>query len=199
MNQSTDFLSPSYWNNRYLNQETGWDIGSVATPLKNYFDQLTNKHIYILIPGAGNAYEAIYLHQHGFTNVHVVDFAQQPLNNIQKQHPTFPKAHLICSDFFEHTEQYDLIVEQTFFCALNPTMRPNYVSHMHQLLKPTGKLVGLLFDDELPGETPPFGGNNTEYKALFENQFTINTMETAYNSIAPRKGRELFISFSPKH
>jgi len=198
MTESTDFLSQTYWNNRYLNQETGWDIGCISAPLKSYFDQLTNKDIKILIPGAGNAHEAIYLHQQQFTQVHVVDYAAQPIANIQTQHPSFPKHHLICSDFFEHTEQYDLIIEQTFFCALNPSLRPQYVAHMQKLLKHTGKLVGLLFDDELPGDTPPFGGNKTEYKALFEKQFTINIMETAYNSIAPRKDRELFVSLSPK-
>jgi SAM-dependent methyltransferase len=198
MTESTDFLSQSYWNNRYLDQETGWDIGCISTPLKAYFDQITKKDIKILIPGAGNAHEAIYLHQQQFTQIHVVDFAAQPLANIQTQHPSFPKEHLICSDFFEHTVQYDLIIEQTFFCALNPSLRPQYVAQMHQLLKPTGKLVGLLFDDVLPGNNPPFGGNKTEYKPLFENQFTINTMETAYNSIPPRKDRELFISLSPK-
>lgn len=198
MTKSTDFLSQSYWNNRYLNQETGWDIGCISTPLKAYIDQLTNKDIKILIPGAGNAHEAIYLHQQQFAQVHVVDFAEQPLADIQTQHPTFPKDHLICADFFEHTGQYDLIIEQTFFCALNPSLRPQYAAHMLQLLKPTGKLVGLLFDDELPGDHPPFGGNKTEYQSLFKNHFTVNTMETAYNSIAPRKGRELFISLSPK-
>lgn len=198
MTQSTDFLSQSYWNNRYLNQETGWDIGYIATPLKAYVDQLTNKQIKILIPGAGNGYEAIYLHQQQFTHVHVVDFAEQALTNILTQQPTFPKNHLVCSDFFEHTGQYDLIIEQTFFCALNPSLRQQYAAHMHRLLKPQGKLVGLLFNGALPGNTPPFGGNKTEYQQLFKNLFTINTMETAYNSIAPRQNRELFFSLSPK-
>jgi Thiopurine S-methyltransferase (TPMT) len=51
----------SYWTNRYNDQSTGWDIGYPSTPLKEYIEQLTNKNIHILIPGAGNAYEAEYL------------------------------------------------------------------------------------------------------------------------------------------
>lgn len=62
-------LDADFWNERYSSQQTGWDIGSPSTPLKEYIDQLTDKDIRILIPGCGNAYEAEYLHQQGFSNV----------------------------------------------------------------------------------------------------------------------------------
>ena len=55
------FLSQSYWNNRYLENDFGWDTGSITTPLKTYIDGLTDKSLKILIPGAGNSYEAEYL------------------------------------------------------------------------------------------------------------------------------------------
>jgi hypothetical protein len=51
----------SYWEEKFIKNETGWDIGYVSTPLKEYFDQLTNKDLKILIPGSGNGYEAEYL------------------------------------------------------------------------------------------------------------------------------------------
>jgi thiopurine S-methyltransferase len=66
-------LSANAWNNRYLNDDIGWDLGEVSPPLKAYFDQLENKEIKILIPGGGNSYEAEYLLQKGFKNVFVVD------------------------------------------------------------------------------------------------------------------------------
>lgn len=198
MIDQTDFLSEAYWNNRYLNQETGWDIGVIASPLKAYIDQLSNKTLSMLIPGAGNAHEASYLHDQDFKNVQLLDFAAEPLQAFQQKHPLFPKENIIQRDFFEHSGQYDVILEQTFFCALAPALRPQYVQHMHRLLKPTGKLVGLLFNDPLPGDNPPFGGDATTYQALFAPYFNIHTMETAYNSIAPRKNRELFIILTPK-
>ncbi|MFS4468005.1 hypothetical protein [Maribacter sp. 2210JD10-5] len=46
----------NYWTKRYHEEETGWDIGYPSTPLKAYIDQLEDKMISILIPGAGNAY-----------------------------------------------------------------------------------------------------------------------------------------------
>lgn len=79
--------------------------------------------------------------------------------------PHFPKENLICDDFFNHQNQYDLIVEQTFFCALDPKLRNNYIKKIHELLKPKGKLVGLLFNIPLNTTHPPFGGN--EYVKQF--------------------------------
>ena len=38
-------LSEEFWDNRYKNNETGWDIGSISNPLKIYIDQLSNKNL----------------------------------------------------------------------------------------------------------------------------------------------------------
>jgi thiopurine S-methyltransferase len=187
-----------YWSKRYENNDANWDLGAVSTPLKEYIDQLTDKNISILIPGAGNAYEAEYLFNKGFKNVTVIDIAEQPLNNIKKRLPSFPKENLIHVDFFEHDKQYDLILEQTFFCALDPSLRKKYVDQMYQLLKPKGKLTGVVFTDPLNSDKPPFGAEKEEYITLFSAKFHINVIEKCYNSIKPRSGRELFIIMKKK-
>jgi hypothetical protein len=87
-----------------------------------------------------------------------------------------------------------LVIEQTFFCALDPSLRRAYAEKMHEILNPGGRLVGLLFDDPLFSDHPPFGGSKQVYLPYFEDLFEIEVMEKAYNSIAPRAGRELFIS-----
>jgi len=187
-----DFLSGEYWSSRYKNEKTGWDIGSVSTPLKEYIDQLKDKSIRILIPGAGNGHEAEYLHSVGFKNVFVCDIVQEALDNLSERCPTFPKSNLICDDFFNLQEQYDLILEQTFFCALNPSKREDYISKMSELLNKKGKLVGLLFGIEFPFEGPPFGGDQEEYRSILSSHLEIITFESCYNSIGPRLGHELF-------
>lgn len=207
-------LDAKYWNDRYLQNDFGWDVGYVSTPLKNYFDQLTNKDLFILIPGAGNSYEAEYLVNNGFKNVFVCDLAPEALQNLKKRCPAFKNENLLLCDFFElnlpeqsdrHFErsreiklnskfEFDLIIEQTFFCAINPTLRQQYFTKMHSLLKPGGKLVGLLFNAPLNTDQPPFGGNKEEYTHYFKDLFSITTYEAAYNSIQPREGRELFIN-----
>lgn len=52
-------LDSAYWSERYKNKDTGWDIGSVSTPIKSYIDQLQDTSKKILIPGCGNGYEGI--------------------------------------------------------------------------------------------------------------------------------------------
>ena len=74
-------LDSNSWNQRYISKNTGWDIGHVSTPIKEYIDQISNKNIKILIPGCGNAYEAEYLYQNGFKNIFLVDFSKKALDN----------------------------------------------------------------------------------------------------------------------
>ena len=191
-------LNKKFWDLRYQNNEIGWDIGYISTPLKKYIDQLTDKNIKILIPGGGNSYEAEYLHNLGFKNVFVVDISLTALTNLKNRVPDFPKNHLINIDFFKLNNSFDLILEQTFFCALTPKLRDNYVLKMNQLLRPNGKLVGLLFNIPLNKDRPPFGGTKKEYLSYFKNYFKIEIMELSYNSISERTNNELFIKLIKK-
>jgi SAM-dependent methyltransferase len=187
-------LDEKYWNDRYVDQNTAWDIGYPSTPLVKYIDQLKEKNIAILIPGGGNSYEAEYLLQQGFTNVTVIDISEFVAENLKKKYSIYLNKGLkiIHGDFFKLDAKYDLILEQTFFCALDPALRKNYVEKMQELLKPNGKIAGLLFNRSFD-ESPPFGGDINEYKDLFSKQFDIQSMEPCYNSIEKRAGNELFI------
>ncbi len=191
-------INKDFWDSKYLNHETGWDLNQVSPPIKTYFEQITNKDLKILIPGGGNSHEAEYLFRQGFKNVTVVDISQQPLINLKKRLPQFPDSQLLHQDFFQLNDSFDLVVEQTFFCALDPKLRQRYVDKMHEILAPKGKIIGLLFDAPLNTEHPPFGGNKNEYTSLFSTKFEIKNMDPAYNSIAPRLGKEVFINFIKK-
>ena len=189
-------LNKNYWEERYRENKLGWDIGAVSTPIKAYIDQLKDNSLKILIPGAGKGYEAQYAHQRGFRNTYVVDIASQPLKHIKRACPDFPSAHLLEADFFEMEESdFDLVLEQTFFCALTPELRMPYMEKMYEILKPGGILAGLFFDFPLTDSGPPFGGSIEEYQSLFQKRFKIHKLERAYNSIPPRQGNELFFIF----
>ena len=188
-------LDKDYWKIRYKNNQTGWDIGFPSTPLIRYFDQLTNKDLKILIPGCGNGYEAEYLFKNGFKNIFLLDIADEALKNFKKRVPDFPDSQLICANVFDYNENFDLIIEQTFFCALHPQQRENYASKMVDLLVPSGKLVGVLFAKEFENPGPPFGGHREKYHTLFSKYFRIKVLENCYNSINPRRGSELFFIF----
>jgi SAM-dependent methyltransferase len=186
-------LDQQFWEARYAEERTGWDLGAVSPPLQAYFEELQDRSQRILIPGCGRAYEAEYLWKQGFEQVHVLDWSERALADFARRVPGFPQAHLHAGDFFGHAGPYDLVVEQTFFCALDPALRVRYVQKMRELLAPGGRLVGLLFNDPLNDDRPPFGGSEAEYRALFSGPFLLEQLHTAVNSIAPRAGRELFL------
>ena len=186
-----------YWQGRYDDGTDAWDIGAPSTPLKEYIDQLTNKDLRILIPGCGPAWEGQYLHELGFRNVWLMDLTGGPFAKFLQRCPDFPQEHLLVGDFFTHQGQYDRIIEQTFFCAIDVTLRDRYVEQAHALLAPGGHLVGVLFDDPMPGKDPdgpPFGGSRAEYIERFSKRFTRVSIEPCHNSISPRAGREVWIN-----
>lgn len=189
-------LDRDYWQHRYDDGTDGWDLGGPSRPLAEYIDQLTDKDLRILIPGCGRAWEGQYLHERGFRNVWLMDLTGGPFAEFLLRCPDFPKEHLITGDFFAHQGAYDRILEQTFFCAIDPALRERYVEQAHALLAPGGHLVGVLFDDPQPGKvpgSPPYGGSRAEYQARFSKRFTRLSVEACYNSIAPRAGREVWI------
>lgn len=191
-------INRKYWETRYREENTGWDIGEISPPLKSYIDQLRNKELKILIAGGGNSYEAEYLFTCGFKNVFVNDITELPLENFKSRVPSFPDTNLLLKNFFEIDQQFDLIIEQTFFCALPVEERNAYVKKMHDLLLPQGKLAGVLFNTRFKHNGPPYGGGRGEYQNLFQEKFTIKTLEECYNSIPPRQGNELFFIFIKK-
>ena len=187
-----------YWDNRYIEDNTPWDIGYASPPLIEYFDQVNDKDKTILIPGCGNGYEAVKLFDKGFSKTEVIDISPEAIENLKPR--VSPEYHdqLIVGDYFDFDRQYDIIVEQTFFCALHPSEREDYVRKTHELLKDEGKLMGLMFNIPLNTEHPPYGGHEKEYRELFLPYFDIKIMEPAHNSIKPRLGNELFVLMKKK-
>ena len=183
----------AYWSQRYEGHNSPWDIGYAAPALLDYCRKLL-PDTRILIPGCGNAYEAEWLLVNGFTSIHLLDVSASVTAALTQRFSGEQAVRVFHEDFFQHQGLYDVILEQTFFCALPPALRQNYVAKTADLLQKGGKLVGVLFNRPFEGG-PPFGGSADEYKALFSKRFIIKKMEPCYNSIAPRRGTELFVEF----
>lgn len=190
-------VAPSYWDERYKNNETGWDMNQVSPPLKGYIDNLENKNARILIPGCGNAYEAEYLLSKGFGNVTLIDFSKVVTARLKEKYKG-QSIHIVNANFFDHKGKYDLILEQTFFCALDPSLRKKYVEKCYGLLNDDGKIAGVFFNKRFAQHEPPFIANDEEYQKLFQQKFTFLKFENCRNSIAPRMGYELFFEFEKK-
>lgn len=191
--EHTNELNADFWNHRWKSGLTGWDIGYASPPLVEYMSQYEDKSVSILIPGCGNSYEAENLLSKGFDDITLIDISEELTNRLRERFKKAPQIKVIYEDFFNHVGQYDLILEQTFFCAQILERREEYVRHVASLLKKGGRLVGVLFNVDFGKEGPPFGGDENEYRKLFSGLFDIRVMSPCYNSIPPRAGSELFV------
>lgn len=188
-------LDSAYWDKQYELNNTRWDIGCVSPPLKQYIDQITDKSISILIPGCGQGYEAEYLLDQGFENVTLIDISLELVEQLRLKFAHLGNITILQGDFFSFKGDFDLILEQTFFCAIDPTLRLDYVRKTSELLTNKGKLVGVLFNRDFVQDAPPYGGSKEQYQSLFAPHYNIKTLEECYNSISPRKDTELFAIF----
>ena len=188
-------LSAKYWEQRYVDKNTGWDVGDVVPQWKAFFKDFraSDKGKRILVPGAGLGHEVEYLHRTGFQDVHILDWSSSAIESFQQRLPTFPSTHCHVGDFFEHSGQYDMIVEQTFFCAIDFKLRDQYVLAVDNLLAEEGQWAAMLFNMRFDGEGPPFGGSIDEYIDLFRGVFKELVIDENPISIDPRKGREVFM------
>jgi hypothetical protein len=191
-------LNESYWEHRYKTGNTGWDLGQLSQPLKTIIDEIENKNSRILIPGAGNAYEAEYLLEKGFKDITVLDLALPPLKYLESRIKDNKNIRIIHENYFNHIDNYDLILEQTFFCALEPRFRESYVKKSYELLRKNGHMEGVLFDFNSVSNNPPFTGTKDEYMNLFDTDFEILKLSRCLNSEKSREGKELVIKMKRK-
>lgn len=187
-------LGKDYWEEKWSSQKTGWDIGYSSPAIEEYILQYPTKEASILIPGCGNAYEVEFLWKVGFTNITVLDISARAVQILRDKYQDKKGVTVINEDFFNHHGKYDLVIEQTFFCALHPDLRPQYVQKMHELLTEGGRIIGVLFNRNFEKDGPPFGGSVSEYQSIFSKHFHLKKMEECYNSIPARKGNEVFIN-----
>ncbi|MDX1684706.1 MAG: hypothetical protein R3275_05670 [Saprospiraceae bacterium] len=187
--------TPDFWESKWKENETPWDLGVSSPQLMDFcINNIENRTSKILIPGGGRAYELTTLHNAGFTNVWLCDWSKSAIEEAQKVNPAIPQDKFLVKDFFKLKMNFDYILEQTFFSAIPPSMREEYVEKTYKLLKERqGRIIALLFDIHFDHEGPPFGGSRKEYREIFSSRFTIERLEKAEKSVASRAGNECFL------
>lgn len=188
-----------FWENRWQNQETGWDLGGPSPVLTQYLkDKPPAQNTRILIPGCGNAWEANWLLEHGYQDITLIDISPKACEEMQARLGSVSGLRIVCGDFFAHSGTYDLVLEQTFFCAIDRRLRADYVLKMSELLSPDGLLAGVLFSVEFPKMGPPFGGDVLDYEELFFQHFHPNIWEPCRFSHPKRAGNEWYFELKKK-
>lgn len=185
-------LSAEAWNARYERGQTGWDRGDAAPALHQLLARIEHAPLRVLVPGAGFGHDAIAWARAGF-QVTAVDFAPLAVAGLRERAAA---AHVVLealhADLFalpaELSGTFDLVWEQTCLCAIEPSLRDDYVDVLHRVLKPSGLVHALLWNHQRAGG-PPFDLPVPLTHALFKPRFDL--LETTRLKDSGRAGEYL--------
>ncbi len=189
----------SFWENIYLDNDAGWDLGSATPVFERVSEEL--KVGKVCIVGCGRGYDAIMFAKKGF-EVTAIDFADTAIGDLKKMaQENKVYVETLKKNVFDiphkYYGQYDYIIEQTCFCAINPNRRKEYEEMAFRLLKPNALLIGLWFplNKSKLDDGPPYGVSEKELKKIFSERWDKEKEEFPSDSIATRKNREKLIVF----
>lgn len=183
-----------YWEHRYQEGTTRWDLGEAAPPLVSLLSSpQAPKPGRAAVLGCGRGYDAMLFAKYGFD---VIGFDFAPLAIAEATslaQANQNSAQFLRRDIFdlvnEFPSYFDYVIEHTCFCAIDPEKRPDYVKLVRQILQSEGELIGIFFTHTRPGG-PPFGITPTEIEQYFEADFEILSLVPVTNSAPERQGEE---------
>ena len=194
-----------YWEKRFSVGDTPWDL-SGATPLLEYglsvIERLpvaTRSMKKVLCPGAGRGGDAIGLVRKGY-EVIAVDWSETAVAHMR----TVSKAileklvdnlHIYHADFFAlRPQRVDIVFEHTFYCAIDPKQRVDYVERVSQWLGVGGVLFGNFFVKSSEGaihserNSPPFFSSEQDLRQCFASKFRCLSLAPVLDDAAGRRG-----------
>jgi SAM-dependent methyltransferase len=185
---SRDPLSPVFWDERFEQDFTPWDLGGVPQALRAFVERNPAPRT-VLIPGCGNGYELAYLADAGW-DATAIDFSPAAVQRARRLVGQWA-ARVVEADFFAWQPQQPLalIYERAFLCALPPAMRPQVTARYAELLPPGGLLAGFFFFGSAP-KGPPFGIARAELDSLLTPHFELVEEGEVVDSLPVFAGQE---------
>ena len=164
-----DISSPEFWEKRYSDNNIPWDTETTTPALINSINHSSSKKIAIL--GCGYSKDSIFLAKKNHS-VYSIDFAAKPidyLNDIKKRESLdtlFPIQKDIFETKSEYSNFFDIVLEYTCFCAIDPQRRIEYINSVNRILNKNGQFIALFFPIERrekdSDKGPPFYVNLDE-------------------------------------
>ena len=179
---------PAFWDERFVQQFTPWDQGSVPIELQEFVAHAVAP-LSTLIPGCGIGHEVRYFVDAGWPVV-AIDFSPAAVRAAQHVLPVEASC-VVEADFFIFTppEKIEFIYERAFLCSMPRIRWPEIVARWGQLLSEGGLLGGFFFFDTAVNG-PPFGADRGELTALMQPYFELIEDRPAAQSIAVFADRE---------
>ncbi len=193
--------NPIFWESRYRQGNTGWDLGQPAPPFVGLLSEPdAPPPSPMIVLGCGRGHDAVFFAQHGF-QVTAVDFARPAIEDAQRAaHAASVDINFVQHDLFtlppSFDHQFAYMLEHTCFSAIPPDRREEYAQLGRRLLAPEGLYIALFFAHGKPGG-PPFNTTASEIRTLFSPYFSIQTLQPPSRSVEQRQGEELFALMRP--
>lgn len=196
---------PAAWDKAYQDGTHPWDLDGPTPEFMRLVreNQFAAEGARVLIPGAGYGHNAVALAKLAY-QVTAVEFAPVAANHIlaaaRKENV---HVNVLRRDFFElahdgaFQENFDCILEYTFYCAIPPKRRREYAENAARLLRKQGSFIGLFFPLEDREGGPPFAVHIDDVKKSFGDWFELSFQDPV-KSVKPRKGREVLGIFTKK-
>ena len=188
-----------FWNAKYTGSHTPWDLGEVSEAALKLVESHFPPEGRVLVPGCGRGYEALWLERLGY-RVTAVDFADEPIRFLREEAGRLGlRPEILQEDIFllptRLNSAFDVILEQTCFCAIDPTLYDEYERMAHRLLKAGGSLLGVFM--EVEGiEGPPY----STPLPLVRAQFPVSRWRFEWSAPLPRSpkrpGPEFLAAFT---
>jgi len=151
----------------------------------------------VLIPGCGNAYEALWLAEQGWS-VKAIDFSPSAVaaaRGLLGEYADVVKQADFFTDFpFTLPIAIGWIYERAFLCALPPERWPDYAARMAALLRPGALLAGFFFLGAT-AKGPPFGIERDALDSLLLPHFELVEEHEVTGSIDIFAGRERWLTW----
>ncbi len=188
--------SASFWNDKYLNNETTWDMKTPTPVFENLLDeqQFVNPGK-ILIAGSGKGYDAVLAAQKGY-DVYAVDFSVEAIKfSKELAEKENVKVNFLHDDIFNldtiYKNYFDYVYDYVTYCSILPERRKDYAEKISGIIKPGGKLIALLFPIEDRKGGPPYAVDIQEFYDLFSKHLQLKFSSREIKTIKPRRGREI--------
>lgn len=183
-----DHRDRGYWEDNWRRGESPWQIDGVAPPIVRLLDEEPDRLRpgRVAVVGCGRSNEPGMLARRGFSVVGV-DFSPAAIAKMNGGAARYVAGDVRHLPF--QPGSLDYVMEQTCYCAIDPGDRPYYVREVTRALKPGGRVFGLFYEPQPPGN-PPFQVTEEDVRRGFGERFEIERLERPKDSIGRRAGRE---------
>ena len=164
-----------HWEDCYQKKDTPWDKGEPSPGLVDFLKEHQDLKLgTVCVPGCGMGHDAVAWSAKGFevTGVDLAPTAVDRARNYASNQP-HPCSFEACNFLEESPDAlFDWVFEHTFYCAIKPERRQDYLEAMQRWIRPGGYLLAVhyLIPDK---DGPPFGTTRDEVFERFSKQFEL--------------------------